>query len=504
MTTQDEAQLVAQRAVERFGISADVAAQVVRRVHAAEKLGHRLNVITVLEDSGHLTTEQAEALRGEVGFTSVVSVKLADPAMSLEMFDDEHPKNIAGFKMQKRLGGGSMGAVYLVEQMQTGQRYALKVLGPQWRRHDTLLARFQRESQHAAKLNHPNIVRGFYAGLDRETDRHYFVMEYINGMSVQTLLSQRGRLGLRPATRILWEMAHALAHAHTKGIIHRDIKPANIIIDPLGTAKLTDFGLAKDFFGNETSLTKTKQGFGTPFYMSFEQSTSARSADHRSDLFSLGATYYHMITGRLPFEGQTPLEITEKKREGAYTPASQHVPALPPQVDVFLAKLLARKPEDRYQSASDLIIALDESNVVPTTLNLEEAVSDSKPSIYIADQPTVHDDTQSEADDGRSWYLWSGHQNGKLVCKRASTEQIQGALAEQQITLDQQVSRSPRGPYRPLREFIEFRLPGLVQGHKEAVQGRARVPGTIVFYGFVAITVLIMAGLAIFIYLVHE
>jgi serine/threonine protein kinase len=493
MAATTEADRYAQQAMEQFGVSSEAAEQALRRVEAAEKLGHHLSVINVLLESGHLTSSQAEQLQHESDFTDIVTVQVADRHLSLDFFDDEHPKFIAGFRLVQRIGGGSMGGVYLVEQLQTVQRYALKVLGSQWRNHDTLLARFQRESQHAAKLNHPNIVRGYYAGFDRDTDRHYFVMEHINGISVHSLLTQRGRLTQNLAVRILWEIAHGLAHAHVKGIIHRDIKPANILIDHASVAKLTDFGLAKDFFGNETSLTKTKQGFGTPFYMAYEQAISARGADHRSDLFSLGTTFYHMLTGRLPFEGLSPLEITEKKREGTYPPASQFVPELSPKIDELLARLLAKKPEERFQSASDLIIALDESHLVPTFLNLDEEVSSTQPTIHPADQPTQHDD--DHAGDERAWYLWTGQQNGKLYCRKSSTAQIQKALVAGQFTLEQTVSRSPRGPYRPLREFIEFRMPASTPSSTRRWSGHA------VFYGFLALVFLCMVILAVWLWL---
>ncbi|HMP16340.1 MAG TPA: serine/threonine-protein kinase, partial [Gemmatales bacterium] len=486
MPSAHEAENLARLAREHFGIPTDVVDQILRNVQNAEKLGHHLNIVTQLQDAGYLNEKQAQQLLQSTD-GSYIAVQIGETKkLDLEYFDDEHPKHIAGFTLTRRLGGGAMGAVYLVVQQTTNQKYAMKVLGPQWKQHDTLLTRFQREAQHAAKLDHPNIVRGFYAGADKETERHYFLMEYIDGPSVHTLLAQRGKLSPGVALRIIWEIAHGLAHAHSRGIVHRDIKPANILLDPAGVAKLTDFGLAKDRFTDNTSLTKTKQGFGTPFYMPYEQTVSARNADQRSDLFALGATAYHMLTGRLPFEGQTPLEITEKKQAGTYSLASEHVPSLNPKIDAILNKLLARKPEDRYQSASDLIIALDESNLVPPTLNWEEALHDVAGTL-IADQPTQHDESAEPEIQERFWYLWTGRVQGKLTCKRASTEQIQSALAKKEYTLEQQVSRSPRGPYRPLRDFIEFRMPV-----PSSPTPQKRWPGWLVFLGFALFCILFM------------
>ncbi|MBL8821572.1 MAG: serine/threonine protein kinase [Planctomycetia bacterium] len=489
MHSTHEIEQQAQLAIDHFGVPSDIASQMVSRVIQAEKQGVFLNVLTLLRDGGFLTDEQADQiLKNSDG--SFIAVQHAEvQKLDVEYFDDEHPRFIGGYELLKRLGGGTMGAVYLVSQPQSNKRYAMKVLGPQWRKHETLLIRFQRESQHAAKLDHPNIVRGFYAGSDKETGRHYFVMEYVDGISVQTLLSQRGRLPPGVALRIIWEIAHGLAHAHSKGIVHRDIKPANILIDPAGVAKLADFGLAKDRFTNDVSLTKTRQGFGTPFYMPYEQTISARQADQRSDLFALGATGYHMLTGRLPFEGQTPLEITEKKQTGTYPPVSELVPSLNPKIDALLAKLLARKPEDRFQSASDLIIALDASNLVPAKLNWDEATVEERGTVHIADQPTNHDDNVSDQEKERAWYLWSGRQSGKLVCKKATTEQIREALSKKTYTLEQPVSRSPRGPYRPLREFIEFRMPTVTE---PIMKTPRRWPGWMVFAGFTLFCLLFM------------
>ena len=461
-----------------------------RNIRHAEQLGNHINIITQLQDAGYLSEDQANNLR-ETGNGSFVAIQVGEQKrLNVDYFDDEHPRFIAGYELVRRLGGGSMGAVYLVREPRTKQKHAMKVLGAQWKQHETLLARFQREAEHAAKLDHPNIVRGFYAGTDRETERHYFLMEYIDGISVQTLLAQRGRLAPGVALRIIWEIAHGLAHAHSRGIIHRDIKPANILLDPIGLAKLTDFGLAKDRFTDNTALTKTKQGFGTPFYMPYEQTVSARNVDHRSDLFALGATAYHMLTGRLPYEGQSPLEVTEKKQAGIYPPASEHVPSLNPKIDELLARLLARRLEDRFQSASDLIIALDESNLVPPALSWDEVTSENRPAVHIADQPTKHDDEQEEQEaDERSWYLWAGRIDGKNTCRRASTEQILESLAAEQFTLDQQVSRSPRGPYRPLKDFIEFRMP---EPKPVTVEPSRRWPGWLVFTGFAIFCLLFM------------
>jgi len=170
-------------------------------------------------------------------------------------------------------------------------------------------------------------------------------------------------------------------------------------------------------------------------------------------------------------------------------PLRQFNPTVPLAVEKIVMKTLEKEPEDRFQSASDLIIALDESNLVPLSLNWEEATSDARPSVHIADQPTKHDEELSDEEKNRSWYLWSGKVEGKLICKRAATEQIRESLSQSAFTLEQLVSRSPRGPYRPLREFIEFRMP---TAPDTAQPPGRRWPGWIVFVGFTLFCVTFM------------
>src|SRR5262249_5674656 len=152
-------------------------------------------------------------------------------------------------------------------------------------------------------------------GQDRSSGKHYLVLEYVDGPSAHALLQRFGRLAVGDAVHIALDIARALEHAHSRSIVHRDIKPDNILLTQSGVAKLSDLGLAKRT-DEASNLTAARQGFGTPYYMPYEQAMNAKYADGRSDIYALGATLYHLVTGEIPFSGATHLEIVEKKNIG--------------------------------------------------------------------------------------------------------------------------------------------------------------------------------------------
>src|SRR5262249_51655856 len=207
-------------------------------------------------------------------------------------------------------------------------------------------------------LNHPNIVRTLKAGQDRLTGKHYLVLEYVDGPSAHALLMKNGKLSVGDAVHIGLDVARALERAHSRNLVHRDIKPAKIPITLSGVAKLGDMGLAKRT-DEASHLTAARQGFGTTAYMPYEQAINAKYADSRSDIYALGATLFHLITGQVPFPGENHLEIVEKKNQGQFRPASAINPEVPSALDQMLGRMLARQPRDRSQPASELIIALD-------------------------------------------------------------------------------------------------------------------------------------------------
>ncbi len=206
------------------------------------------------------------------------------------------PRSVGEYRILRRLGEGGMGAVYLGFQEGQNRQVAIKVLADQLASSDAYVKRFYREAKSGEILNHPNIVRGLAVGQDAASRKHYLVLEYVDGPSALALLEKHGRLPVGDAVHVALDVARALEHAHSRNVVHRDIKPDNILITRSGVAKLSDLGLAKRT-DEASHLTGTRQGFGTPWYMPYEQAINAKHADARSDIYALGATLYHLVTG---------------------------------------------------------------------------------------------------------------------------------------------------------------------------------------------------------------
>jgi serine/threonine protein kinase len=338
---------------------------------------------------------------------------------------------LGDYRILRRLGEGGMGSVYLGYQEGENKYVALKVLPDHQATNQVALDRFYREAKSGALLNHPNIVRNLAVGQDQATGKHYLVMEYVNGTSALELLQRHGRLSVGDGVHIILDVARALEHAHSRNIVHRDIKPDNILITESGIAKLSDMGLAKRT-DEASHLTAARQGFGTPYYMPYEQAMNAKYADGRSDIYALGATLYHLVTGELPFPGLNHLEIVEKKSIGAFPPASVHTPAVPPVLDDILTRMLARDPADRYQTVSELIVDLERANLaapVPSFVDADLAMKDPlvRERVTAPAQPTAPDlhvpDSEARAELRKGnpdvWYLRYRDQSGRW-CRRAA------------------------------------------------------------------------------------
>jgi serine/threonine-protein kinase len=283
-------------------------------------------------------------------------------------------KNIGGRRVLRRLGAGGMSEVYLAYDEKSHSQVAIKVLPDDLAQNSTYVHRFQREASVGQKIEHPNVVRCLESGQDEKTNRRYLVMEYVKGQSAQTRLERGGPLPLADAIRVALDIARGLEELHHRGYVHRDVKPGNILIGEDGRAKLADLGVAK-LLTDTADLTSFDQGIGTPFYMPWEQSLNASLVDPRSDLFALGATLYHLITGRVPFPGQDVAEVAQRKELGTFVPAREVNDKMPRSVDTILAKLMARMPGDRFQTAGELIDALTASGLT----------GESKPGIPTAD-----------------------------------------------------------------------------------------------------------------------
>ncbi len=241
----------------------------------------------------------------------------AQDQKSDSVFEQDSPSNsgaelrhLGAYRILRRLGEGGMGSVYLGYDEKQKRHVALKVLPDQLAASQSYVERFYREAKNAAALNHPNIVQGLGCGRDEATAKHYLVLEYVDGPSAHALLERFGKLPVGDTVHVALDVARGLEYAHSRNIIHRDIKPDNVLLTRSGVAKLADFGLAKQT-DVASHLTGTKQGFGTPHYMPYEQALDAKQVDQRSDLYALGATLYHLVTGKLPFTGPSHVEVVE-------------------------------------------------------------------------------------------------------------------------------------------------------------------------------------------------
>lgn len=245
-----------------------------------------------------------------------------------------------------------MGAVFLARQVSLDRKVALKVLAPRFAKNENYVRRFLREAKSAAKLNHPNIVAAIDVGDTNGVK--YFVMEYAEGPTVAELLQRGGAMDEKRALAILIPVARALDHALLNGFVHRDIKPANIIVTKEGVPKLCDLGLAKEV-EQGTGDTEEGQTMGTPDYISPEQARGEGDIDIRSDIYSLGATFFHMVTGRVPFPGPNPAVVMTKHLTEGVPNARDANPAVSPETSKLIAKMMSKDRKDRHQTPAELI-----------------------------------------------------------------------------------------------------------------------------------------------------
>jgi len=340
------------------------------------------------------------------------------------------PARIGNFELLERIGQGGMGTVFKARQISMDRTVAVKILPPSLAQERQFIERFLREAHASARLNHPNVVSGIDVGRDEETGLYYFAMEYIEGLSVKYILAQKERFSELQAAKIGKAMAQALAHAHAHGILHRDIKPDNILIDKTGTPKLCDLGLARLDAEGEATKGLTQQGFavGTPHYISPEQARGVRKLDASTDLYSLGATLYHMLTGRTMFEGASSVLVMSQHITAKCTHPNEAGAHLGKGMVQVLAKLLAKERADRYVSAKLLAEDLDRvaQGKPPRHADLPPAqwpfagealkgkgpfgLSEKSRMSPLAEKPHhPHRETpELRAPGGLRWYVWAG------------------------------------------------------------------------------------------------
>jgi serine/threonine-protein kinase len=262
-------------------------------------------------------------------------------------------QHIPGYKITRKLGSGAMATVFLARQLSLDRLVAIKILPKKFSGNVKFIERFYKEGRSAAQLNHPNIVSAYDVG--RGGDHHYFVMEYVDGTTIHDRILKRQRISEKEALEIVQQVAKALQHAHSRGFVHRDIKPKNIMVTRSGVVKLADLGLARAMSDEEAAKAEAGRAYGTPYYISPEQIRGEVNIGPAADIYGLGATLYHMVTGRVPFEGKNPSAVMHKHLKAQLQPPDHVNAELSAGCAQIIEMMMAKKPEERYHDAKDLL-----------------------------------------------------------------------------------------------------------------------------------------------------
>jgi eukaryotic-like serine/threonine-protein kinase len=290
--------------------------------------------------------------------------------IAAEKIDKLVGQTLGGCRLVRRLGAGAIGVVYEAEQVSVQRKVAVKMLTSKAAGDDKVIQRFDREARLCAAIQHPHVVAVYNCGFERGV--HYLVMEFVDGYTLSTLVEEEKQVPWEQAAQVILQVARGLEYAHGQGIIHRDIKPANILVTREGIAKLADLGLAKQL-EDERSITGdgpnglTMQGIalGSPAYMPPEQIRSARDVTPSCDLYSLGATFYQLITGTLPFDGRSAPEVMTKVLREKPRPILEIAPNTPPAVVAFINRTLEKEVDDRPKNAGQFIVELENAIARP-------------------------------------------------------------------------------------------------------------------------------------------
>lgn len=276
---------------------------------------------------------------------------------------DFEPEMVMGYRIDRKLGAGSFGSVFRATSTTDGAVVALKTIRPEFVGNEKDLKRFFREAETTQVLQHDNIMKIYDFGVSGETC--YIAMEFIDGKALHDIIAERGQMDVREAVAITSQIADGLQHAFERGVVHRDVKPENVLINTANVAKLVDFGLAKCFrTSGQSGLTAFGEGLGTLAYMPPEQIDNALMADQRADVYSLGASLYHMLSGRRPYEEKTTRSFIMKILKSAPPPIQSLNGQIPDSVVAVIDKAMAKEPDGRFKTPGDFKQALDQ--ILPT------------------------------------------------------------------------------------------------------------------------------------------
>ncbi|WP_069804286.1 FHA domain-containing serine/threonine-protein kinase [Thermogemmatispora onikobensis] len=342
------------------------------------------------------------------------------------------------YKLIDQIAEGAFGSVYIARDLETNYLYAVKLLHDKFLRNTEILQRFQREASLPLGIDDPHIVHVIDYGWDGQV--HFIVMDYVDGHNLRTIMQRRGPFPLETALDYAEQVALGLEAANCRGIVHRDLKPQNILVNNRGEVKITDFGLARA--KDTPTITETDEFMGTAYYISPEQIDSGHAADIRSDLYSLAAILFEMLAGQPPYRGSNVMELIVKHKSTPIPALHPLRPDLPPIVDQFFQKGLAKRPERRYQTPQEFIDALQ--NLRRAAVSLPQQTS----------QPRVPADPLALPE--QSTVIEAPAATEKAPVPRAAARLVHLATGEVFLLVNQEIIIGRRDPMRNLYPDISL------------------------------------------------
>ncbi|MBX9681922.1 MAG: serine/threonine protein kinase [Gemmataceae bacterium] len=377
---------------------------------------------------------------------------------------------LGDFKLLKKIGQGGMGAVFRARQISLDREVAVKVLSKELSGKPAFVQRFQREAKVMARLDHPNILRCYGAG--SALGYHFIAIEFVEGGSLENWLKKLKKFSIGDALHSIITVARALEHAHELKMMHRDVKPDNVLLTKKGVLKVADLGLAKAQ-DDDMQLTKTGTGAGTPIYMAPEQARDAKHVDHRCDIYALGCMLYVFLTGQAPFKGETLVELIEAKEKGKFKPMRTYDSSIPERLDLIVDKMLAKKPELRYASCSEVADELEALGLANDRLSFfgdaaaaprggkaapsQPAASAVKKSVATALPPQEAEEPESDTMvEKTGWFVQFASPNGKTLTKKLEQDELERMIKLGSIDAKAKVSRQANGGFRTIGTVREF------------------------------------------------
>lgn len=411
------------------------------------------------------------------------------PAASTSHSSPEQKKSssqLGKYKLLKKLGQGGMGEVYLAEDINLGRKAAVKVLSKALAGKEDFVTRFYKEARAMARVTHDNAVSVF--DVDQDRGIHYVAMEFVDGKSMQKWMDAQKTLSVGDALHVVLRCAEALQFAHSQNLIHRDIKPDNIMLTSRGKVKVADFGLAKAT-DEDLSMTASGTGLGTPYYMAPEQARNAKHVDGRADVYALGVTLYYFVTGKLPFTGDSALDVIMAKEKGRYESPRKLNPQVTDRLDLTIAKMIEKDSDRRFKDCGEVIQMLSSLGLESPSLSFIDApdkvvqtssassqtgrptqrpgetarASDLGAARTSADDAAAHAARQSPAPANDAWIVQYKTPQGKDTIARMTTTQVHAALKNGLIDNRAKLKKNANDAYAPIGFFTEF---------ERAIEGR--------------------------------